>query len=103
MPYPKKKVLPSSVEDFLFDKPKDYLEQFKGKTFDEVLAMMANDETQKAQMASAIITQIKTTGDPSSLKILQASLERQGFSNQKELPISDARFIEIIKTIAREL
>ena len=100
MAYPKK--LPENPTDAarkLADRfPAGYFDRFSDKPFDEVLATMANEE--KGLIATAILNSIKLTGDASSFKILQASLERQGFSTEKELPISDARYFEIIKIFA---
>lgn len=90
-----------SPNNLILDKPNSFFEQYKGKPFDEVLAIMANDDNEKVLMATSIIEQIKVTADPSSLKILLAALERQGFSNDKELPITDERFFQIIKTFSR--
>jgi hypothetical protein len=78
--------------------PPGYFDRFIDKPFDEVIATMANED--KGLIATAIINSIKKTGDASSFKILQNSLERQGFSTDKELPITDERYFEIIKVFA---
>ena len=100
MAYPKKLPDdPMSAAKKLADRyPDGYFNRFSDKPFDEVLATMANEE--KGLIATAILNSIKLTGDASSFKILQASLERQGFSTEKELPITDARYFEIIKVFA---
>lgn len=98
MSNPRKKPV---LVDPSMDLPKDYGRQFDGKSLDEVMATMAND--QKIELAAAVLNQIRTTGDPTSLRILQAALERQGFAAEKELPITDARFKEIIRTAAGRL
>lgn len=83
--------------------PTGYFDKFEGKSFDEVLSSMASTPEEMGLLATAILNSIKLTGDPSAFKILQATLERQGFSNEKELPISDEKYIEIIKTFASRL
>jgi len=103
MAYPKK-ALPQdptlAIEALKGRFPTGYFDKFEGKSFDEVLASLASTPEEMGLLATAILNSIKLTGDPSAFKILQATLERQGFSAEKELPISDERFIEIIKTFA---
>lgn len=100
MAYPKKSVNSFDAAFVTEDLNKEELDSLKGKGLDEVLSILANSDSQKIAIASAIIHQLKTTGDPSAFKALLSSLERQGMSGEKELPISDERFIEIIKTVA---
>lgn len=100
MAYPRKRENVDH-EKLKYEISKETLEKYQGKSFDEVLALMANSDTEKILMATSLLTQIKTSADPSSIKILLAALERQGFSAEKELPISDERYYEIIKTFSR--
>lgn len=99
MAYPRKREI-IDPDEIARDISPETLKKYKGKSFDEVLALMANSDTEKIIMAAALLQQIKTSADPSSLKVLLSALERQGFSNEKELPISDGRFKEIIKVAA---
>lgn len=99
MAYPKK--LEKIDTDYLVkDLPPGYLDQFQGKNFDEIVATMTHTGNQAALIALALIHQAKTTGDPTILKAITAALERQGFGNEKELPISDGKFLEICKIFA---
>ena len=99
MPFPRKIKETEIIDKNQF--PPGYFEQFEGKQFDEVLAVMADQE--KELLAAAVIRQIKSTADPSSMKILLAALEKQGFSSEKEIPISDERFKEIIRVAASRI
>lgn len=102
MPYPRKResIDYSSLEKMM---PQGYFDKYKGKGLEQVLAEMANDPVETVSIATALLESIKTTGDPSSLKLVLAALEKQGFSGEKELPISDERYFEIIKTFSRLL
>ena len=105
MAYPKKLPAdPTSAVTALKGRfPTGYFDKFEGKSFDEVLASMASTPEEMGLLATAILNSIKLTGDPSAFKILQATMERQGFSNERELPVSDERFKEIIKIAASRL
>lgn len=102
MAYPKKLPAdPTSAVTALKGRfPTGYFDKFEGKSFDEVISEMASTPEEMGLLATAILNSIKLSGDPSAFKILQASLERQGFSSEKELPITDERFREIIKVAA---
>lgn len=95
-----KKTTPVSAQALVENMPPGYLEQFHGKPLDEILVLMSHDGNQAALIAASIIEQIKTTGDQGSVKTLLAALERQGFAADKEIPISDERYKEIIKVVA---
>lgn len=107
MPYPRKKLsneksilppeftlTPSQLEEKRLKE-----EIYKGQKFEEVVASMADEK--KVDIARSIIQQITETGDPSATKLLQSILEKQGYSTEKELPISDERYYEIIKVFSR--
>jgi len=102
MAYPRKRDT-LDTDTMKSEMSQETLDKYKGKSFDEVLAMMANSDTEKILMATSLLHQIKTSADPSSIKILLAALERQGFTSEKEIPISDEWYKEIIKTAARRV
>ena len=76
------------------------LEKYKDKTMEEILVDLA--DSSKTSIAGAILAGAQAA-DPSALKILQTIMERQGGGLQKELPISNAQFKEIIRIAYREL
>jgi hypothetical protein len=98
MPFPRKRAKTAPKMTLEDDMHPEVLDKFKDKSFEEVLATMANEN--KASMAASIITQIQQTGDPTAFKILQGVLERQGYSLNNELPISDERFKNLVKVFA---
>ena len=71
------------------------------KSLEEVVALFA--EEQKGKLAQAIVNSIVIDNDTSALKILQTIMDKQGLGTNKELPITDARYKEIIQTAARGL
>ncbi len=79
----------------------DEFDRLNALPFDQVIAEMADQK--KVDLALKLIEQISTDADPSALKILNSVLERQGVSLERELPISDDRFREIITFAAGEI
>lgn len=104
MPYPRKREIQKFDEDVMISQlTPEVIERYKGKSFDQVIAEMANSDSEKIMMAKSLLSQIKASADPSSIKILLAALEKQGYTGEKELPISDARYKEILKTAAQRI
>lgn len=106
MPYPRKANLTRTPgpmgplpQEAVFS-PEE-IEKYKDMEFDEVLATMANQN--KALLAKSIIEQINKTGDPTAFKLLQISLDRVGGLIDKELPVSNEKFEEIIRIAASRL
>ena len=93
----------AEVRDIAQIYPRGFFDKYADKTFDEVLSDMANTPEEKGLIAVGILNSIKLTGDPSALKILQTVLDKQGLGVEKEIPISDEKFKEIIKTASRRL
>ncbi len=80
--------------------PEGMMERFRDQPMEQILVEMA--DMKKVEIAGGLV-QAAIANDPSALKILQAILEKQGGGLEKELPITDVQFKEIIRIAAMEL
>lgn len=81
---------------------KEEKDRYEGMSLDEIVVELASSSNNKVDIAGKLISGIKEQ-DATAWKAFQEILSRQGFGEEKELPISDERFKQIIKTAAEYL
>ena len=74
--------------------------KYANKTMEEIFIDMADKD--KGGIAASILNGVMAN-DPTALKIMQNIMDRQGGGLQKELPINDHQYKEIVKIAYQEL